>query len=190
CTTRRSSDLGRFLADKFDAYKMLMITFLGVTISGVLLSFSPDIGWFTVGTLAVGICVGVGNGTIFKLVPLHFSKHAGIVNGILSAMGVLVVFFLPIVLTAVCNISGQYVIVFMALSQFALVSFIIVIWMYYQDQMNIERQIIEGTVEGILVANSQGYIKNVNPAFTDITGYTKDEAYDQSHKLLQSGKHD
>src|SRR5690625_6168432 len=42
----------------------------------------------------------------------------------------------------------------------------------------------------LLVANSQGYIKNVNPAFTDITGYTKDEAYDKSPKLLQSGKHD
>ncbi|MBU5468414.1 MFS transporter [Virgibacillus sp. MSJ-26] len=182
--------IGGLLADKFDAYKMLMITFLGVTISGVLLSFSPSIGWFTVGTLAVGVCVGIGNGTVFKLVPLHFSKHAGIVNGIVSAMGGLGGFFPPLVLTAVFNMTGQYAIGFMALSQFALVSFIIVIWMYYQDQMNIERRIIESTVEGILVANKQGVIQNVNPAFTDITGYTKDEAYGNTPKLLQSGKHD
>lgn len=182
--------IGGWLADKFNSYKMLMITFLGVTISGVLLSFSPNIGWFTVGTLAVGICVGIGNGTIFKLVPLYFSEHAGIVNGIVSAMGGLGGFFPPLVLTAVFNITGQYAIGFMALSQFALVSFVIVIWMYYQDQMNVERQIIEGTVEGILVANRQGIIQNVNPAFTDITGYSKEDARGSTPKILQSGKHD
>lgn len=181
--------IGGWLADKFNAYKMLMITFLGVTISGVLLSFSPNIGWFTVGTLAVGICVGIGNGTIFKLVPFYFSKQAGIVNGVVSAMGGLGGFFPPLVLTAVFNMTGQYAIGFMALSQFALVSFIIVIWMYYQDQMNIERQIIEGTVEGILVANNHGIIKNVNPAFTEITGYTKEEACGNKPSLLQSDRH-
>src|SRR5699024_11050231 len=161
CTTRRSSDLGRFLADKFDAYKMLMITFLGVTISGVLLSFSPDIGWFTVGTLAVALCVGIGNGTIFKLVPLHFSKQAGIVNGIVSAMGGLGGFFPPIILTTVFNMTGHYAIGFMALSEFAVVSFVIVVYMYYQDRLNIERDIIQNTAEGIVVTNKRGVIRNV-----------------------------
>ena len=121
--------------------------------------------------------------------PFYFSKQAGIVNGVVSAMGGLGGFFPPLVLTAVFNMTGQYAIGFMALSQFALVSFIIVIWMYYQDQMNIERQIIEGTVEGILVANNHGIIKNVNPAFTEITGYTKEEACGNKPSLLQSDRH-
>jgi len=182
--------IGGWLADKFNPYKMLMITFLGVTLSGVLLSFSPNIGWFTIGTLAVGVCVGIGNGTIFKLVPFYFSKQAGIVNGVVSAMGGLGGFFPPLVLTAVFDITGQYAIGFMALSQFALVSFVIVIWMYYQDQLNVEKQILEGTAEGILVANKHGVIENVNPAFTRITGYSKDEASGNRPSLLQSGKHD
>src|SRR5699024_3930518 len=162
----------------------------GVTLSGVLLSFSPNIGWFTIGTLAVGVCVGIGNGTIFKLVPFYFSKQAGIVNGVVSAMGGLGGFFPPLVLTAVFDITGQYAIGFMALSQFALVSFVIVLWMYYQDQLNVEKQILEGTAEGILVANKHEIIENVNHAFNLITGYSKDEASRNRPSLIQSVKHD
>lgn len=182
--------VGGWLADRFNPYIILMITFLGVTLSAVLLAFSPNIGWFTVGTLAVGVCVGVGNGTIFKLVPFYFSSQAGIVNGIVSAMGGLGGFFPPLVLTAVFDITGQYAIGFMALSQFALVSFVIVIWMYYQDQLNVEKQILYGTVEGILVVNKHGIIENVNPAFAQITGYKKEEAIGNKPNILQSGKHD
>lgn len=182
--------VGGWLADRFNPYIILMITFLGITLSAVLLAFSPNIGWFTVGTLAVGVCVGVGNGTIFKLVPFYFSSQAGIVNGIVSAMGGLGGFFPPLVLTAVFDITGQYAIGFMALSQFALVSFVIVIWMYYQDQLNVEKQILYGTVEGILVVNKHGIIENVNPAFAQITGYKKEEAIGNKPNILQSGKHD
>src|SRR5699024_3475479 len=49
---------------------------------------------------------------------------------------------------------------------------------------------LEGTVEGILVANKHGIIENVNPAFTRITGYSKEEAHGNKPSFLQSGKHD
>ncbi|WP_425287851.1 nitrate/nitrite transporter [Oceanobacillus limi] len=182
--------IGGLLADKFNAYIILMFVFIGVALSGVLLSFSPDIVWYTVGSLAVGIAVGIGNGTVFKLVPLYFSKQAGIVNGIVSAMGGLGGFFPPLLLTAVSNITGHHAIAFMLLSEFALVSFVIVIFMYYQDQVSIERKVIEGTAEGIMITDKDGIIKNVNPAFTRITGYSKEEAVGNTPKLLQSGKHD
>lgn len=181
--------IGGLLADKFNAFIILMLVFLGVTFSGVLLSFSPGLGWYTVGALLVGVMVGIGNGTVFKLVPLYFSNQAGIVNGIVSAMGGLGGFFPPLLLTAVSNITGHHAIAFMLLSEFALVSFVIVIFMYFQDRMNVERHIIEGTAEGIMVTNKSGIIQNVNPAFTRITGYTMDEAKGNTPKLLQSGKH-
>ncbi|WP_188205545.1 nitrate/nitrite transporter [Alkalibacillus aidingensis] len=181
--------VGGLLADKFNAYKILMFVFLGVTFSGVLLSFSPDIIWYTVGSLAVAVTAGIGNGTVFKLVPLYFSKQAGIVNGIVSAMGGLGGFFPPLLLTAVNNITGHHAIAFMLLSEFALVSFVIVVFMYYQDQVNVERRVIESAAEGIMITNKDGVIQNVNPAFTRITGYTKDEAVGQTPRLLHSGKH-
>lgn len=41
----------------------------------------------------MAVCSGIGNGTVFKLVPFYFSKQAGIANGIVSAMGGLGGFF-------------------------------------------------------------------------------------------------
>lgn len=91
CTLFRP--LGGWLGDKFNPFKVLIIVFSGLTISGVLLSFSPTMTLYTVGVLTVAVCSGIGNGTTFKLVPLYFSKQGGIVNGIVSAMGGLGDFF-------------------------------------------------------------------------------------------------
>ncbi|MGM8216483.1 nitrate/nitrite transporter [Bacillaceae bacterium W0354] len=181
--------VGGFLADKFNAFIILMFVFIGVSFSGILLSFSPNILWYTVGALVVAFTVGLGNGTVFKLVPLYFSNQAGIVNGIVSAMGGLGGFFPPLLLAAVNNITGHHAIAFMLLSELALVSFVIVFFMYYQDQVNIERKIIEGTAEGIMITDKSGVILNVNPSFTRITGYTKEEAIGNTPSILQSGKH-
>ena len=178
--------IGGLLADKFNTYIILMFVFLGITLSGILLSFSPDIGWYTVGALTVGVTVGIGNGAIFKLVPLFFSKQAGVVNGIVSAIGGLGGFFPPLLLAAVSSITGQHAIAFMLLSEFALVSFVIVIFMYYQERVSLERQIILGAVEGIIITDQH----DVNPTFTELFGYTEEEVVGKTSQLLRSDKHD
>lgn len=182
--------LGGWLADKFNPYIILMFTFIGITVSGIILSFSPTLLLYTIGTLSVAVTAGIGNGTVFKLVPLHFSKQAGIVNGIVSAIGGLGGFFPPLILTTVEQITGHYAIGFMALSQFALVSFVIVIWMYYQDEKNVENQIIENTAEAIMLTDKKRTIKRVNPAFSRITGFQPEEAIGKTPRILQSGRHD
>lgn len=83
----------------------------------------------------MAVCSGIGNGTVFKLVPFYFSKQAGIANGIVSAMGGLGGFFPPLILASVFQATGQYAIGFMALSEVALASFVLVIWMYWQERM-------------------------------------------------------
>lgn len=182
--------VGGLLADKFNAFIILMFVFIGVTFSGILLSFSPGIEWYTVGALAVAITVGIGNGTVFKLVPLYFSKQAGIVNGIVSAMGGLGGFFPPLLLTAVANMTGNHAIAFMLMSEFALVSFVIVIFMYYQDRVNVEGKIIEGVAEGMMITSKNNVIQNINPAFTRITGFTGEEVIGKTPNIISSGKHD
>ncbi|MCB5936658.1 NarK/NasA family nitrate transporter [Caldibacillus thermoamylovorans] len=139
--------IGGLLADKFNSFIILMFTFIAVTLSAVILAFSPNIELFTVGCLAVAIFVGIGNGTVFKLVPLYFSKQAGVVNGIVSAMGGLGGFFPPLVLTAVHNITGQYSIAFMALSEVALACLVIVVWLYEQERTENHRKFIGKTKE-------------------------------------------
>jgi NNP family nitrate/nitrite transporter-like MFS transporter len=182
--------IGGWLADKFNPFKILMFVFIGLAFSGVLLSFSPTFKIYSIGVLTIAFCAGIGNGTIFKLVPLYFSKQSGIVNGIVSAMGGLGGFFPPLVLTFVYKVTGQYSIGFMAISEFALVSFVIVVWLYFSENHFIEKQIIDETMEGIIITNKNLVIENINPAFSRITGFTKEEVIGKKPNILQSGKHD
>ncbi|WHX39828.1 MFS transporter [Mesobacillus sp. AQ2] len=182
--------VGGWLGDKFNSFIILMFVFTGLTFSGFLLSFTPSLPIYTIGVLGVAFCAGIGNGTIFKLVPMYFSKQAGIVNGIVAAMGGLGGFFPPLILTTLFNWTGHYAIGFMALSEFALASLILVVWLYYQDQLKLASTVLESTESGMMITDMNGIIKKVNPAFTKVTGYMEEEAIGKTPALLQSGKHD
>ncbi|WP_144489654.1 nitrate/nitrite transporter [Bacillus thuringiensis] len=181
--------LGGWLGDKFNPLLILLFVFGGLTFSGVLLSFSPTITLYTIGCLSVAFCVGIGNGAIFKLVPYYFSRQAGIVNGIVSAMGGIGGFFPPLILSLVFNITGHYAIGFMALAQFSLVSFVIIVWMYYLEKLSLETKIIESVAQGMMVTDTKGIIKKINPAFTRVTGYQSKEVVGKTPSILRSGLH-
>ena len=180
--------IGGWLADRFHSLILLMCVFGIYTISAMILSFAPSIGWYSFGSLSIAFSAGIGNGVIFKLVPMYFQKQAGIVNGIVSAMGGLGGFFPPLILTLLFKVTGHYAIGFMALSEVALASLILVIWMYYQGKMELANQVIDHTVEGILVTDKNGKILSVNPAFTDITGYREDEVIGKKPNFLKLEK--
>lgn len=134
--------VGGWLGDKFDSFKILMLVFSGITVSGILLAFNPSLTVYTISIISIAICAGIGNGTIFKLVPLYFTKQAGIVNGIVSAMGGLGGFFPPLVLSYLFELTGHYAIGYMALSQVASASLIIVIWIFYQEKLMTANRLI------------------------------------------------
>jgi diguanylate cyclase (GGDEF)-like protein/PAS domain S-box-containing protein len=52
------------------------------------------------------------------------------------------------------------------------------------------KTVFENTSEGIIVADAELRIVAVNRAFTEITGYSEDEALGQTPRILQSGRHD
>jgi NNP family nitrate/nitrite transporter-like MFS transporter len=182
--------VGGWLGDKMNPFLILMGVFFGLTFAGFLLSFTPSLPIYSFGCLLVAFCAGIGNGAIFKLVPLYFSKQAGIVNGIVAAMGGLGGFFPPLILTILFNITGHYAIGFMSLSEFSLASLVLVVWLYYQDKLEISAKIIDYTDEGICITDSNGIIQKVNPAFTKITGYEEEEVVGKTPSVLQSGEHE
>lgn len=55
---------------------------------------------------------------------------------------------------------------------------------------NLADQILSHTREGVLVTDTDQTIINVNHAFTQITGYSKQEIIGQQPKILASGRHD
>lgn len=180
--------IGGWLGDKFQPLIILMFVFSIYALSAVLLAFSPDLLWYTIGCLLIAIVAGVGNGVIFKLVPFYFNKQAGIVNGIVSMMGGLGGFFPPILLASIFSITGQYSIGFMLLSSISLASFVIVVSMYYQDRLRLSQEVFNSTAQGILVTEVSGKIQSVNPAFSRLTGYTKDEAIGETPRILKTNK--
>jgi NNP family nitrate/nitrite transporter-like MFS transporter len=188
CTLVRP--LGGWLADRRNAFVVLMFVFAGLTVSGVVLSFSPSLLMYSIGCLLVAFCAGIGNGAIFKLVPLYFAKEGGIANGVVAMFGGLGGFFPPLVLSFVQQMTGHVAIGFMALSEFALAGLILTTWLYGQERLQLARQILDSTTQGMLVTDKQGIIRQVNPAFTALTGFTEQEAIGQTPAILKSGEQD
>lgn len=50
--------------------------------------------------------------------------------------------------------------------------------------------VFENTLDGVLITDADGIILSVNPAFTEITGYTAEEAVGHNPRILQSNRHD
>jgi len=53
-----------------------------------------------------------------------------------------------------------------------------------------DKQVIEHMQEGLIVTDAQGYILQVNPAFTQTTGYAADEVINKTPGFLKSGRHE
>jgi diguanylate cyclase (GGDEF)-like protein/PAS domain S-box-containing protein len=59
-----------------------------------------------------------------------------------------------------------------------------------QERMLLWSRVLEDSAEGIMITDPQGTIVTVNKAFTEITGYSAEEAVGGNPRLLQSGRHD
>ena len=57
-------------------------------------------------------------------------------------------------------------------------------------ELKLAASVFSNTIEGIMVTDSDGIILSVNPAFTQITGYTATEAIGQPRRLLETLQHD
>jgi len=59
-----------------------------------------------------------------------------------------------------------------------------------QTQEAMAERILDSTIEGIIVTDAGARIQRVNPAFTQITGYTAAKVMGQTPKLLRSNHHE
>jgi NNP family nitrate/nitrite transporter-like MFS transporter len=89
--------LGGALSDHIGGARVLRAVFLGIVPFTLLLAW-PSIVPFTVGALGCAALMGFGNGAVFKLVPQHFPRNAGVVTGLVGALGGLGGFFPPLLL--------------------------------------------------------------------------------------------
>ena len=57
-----------------------------------------------------------------------------------------------------------------------------------RDELGRLSSAIEQTADSVMVTNRQGVIEYVNPAFEQMTGYTRDEAVGRTPRILNSGR--
>ncbi|MGM8364949.1 MFS transporter [Virgibacillus sp. W0181] len=123
--------IGGFIADKWNPKTLVTFVFSGITISAVLLAFfNSSIILFTIFCLAIAFFSGLGNGIIFKLVPLVSPSNTGAVTGIVGAAGGFGGFFPPILLGIVKDMTGHFFLGFILLAVFSLACLV----------MNVNRQ--------------------------------------------------
>ncbi|MXR70645.1 EAL domain-containing protein [Shewanella sp. JBTF-M18] len=59
-----------------------------------------------------------------------------------------------------------------------------------QEQLELAANIFENSVEGVLITDARGNIVEVHGAFTEITGYSREEVLGENPRILNSGRHD
>ncbi|MBF0634511.1 MAG: PAS domain S-box protein, partial [Nitrospinae bacterium] len=63
-------------------------------------------------------------------------------------------------------------------------------WKKATSKLQLAAKVYESAMDGILVTDADGVIISVNPAFSNITGYTAVEAVGKKPSILKSGRHE
>src|SRR5260370_15571210 len=100
--------LGGYLADRFGGIRMLTALYVGVAITMVGLATLPPLQWGTLFLfLGMGM-LGMGNGSVFQLVPQRFPKEIGVITGIVGAAGGIGGVFIPNLLVIFKQLTGRF----------------------------------------------------------------------------------
>jgi MFS transporter, NNP family, nitrate/nitrite transporter len=111
--------VGGYLADKFGGSRILSIVLLGISAVYILGSRLPSIEIMFLLILVGMVCLGIGNGSVFQLVPQRFQNQIGIATGVVGAIGGVGGFFLPTLLGNMKQIAGSFSHGFLILSIFS-----------------------------------------------------------------------
>jgi NNP family nitrate/nitrite transporter-like MFS transporter len=114
--------VGGLLSDRIGSSTVLVVVFVGAGLDAAWLAYiSHDPTWLpvTIACLTLAGFLGLGNGAVFKAVPLDFPEATGAATGIVGAAGGIGGFFPPIVMGIVKDHFDTYALGFVGLLVFA-----------------------------------------------------------------------
>jgi len=119
--------IGGYLSDRLGGTKMLIVLFAGAGIMFAFVSTLPTL-YAALALLFVGMmCLGMGNGSVFQLVPQRFKDEIGLITGIVGAAGGVGGYLLPNILGSMYQATGSYTTGFLTLSGITLLSVIMML---------------------------------------------------------------
>ncbi|AGK54402.1 nitrate/nitrite transporter [Bacillus sp. 1NLA3E] len=117
--------VGGFIADKIGGVRLLTFLFIGVALSMFGVSQLPSITMVTALLFIGMMCLGMGNGAVFQLVPQRFQKEIGMITGIVGAAGGVGGFFVPNILGTLKQVTGTYATGFMVYAGIGLAALLV-----------------------------------------------------------------
>ena len=118
--------VGGWLADKLGGIRMLLVLYGVVALMMAGISTLPHIALTTTMLFVAMMALGMGNGSVFQLVPQRFAKEIGVITGIVGAAGGLGGFFLPKILGNLKLATGSFAPGFLVLAGIALTCIVVV----------------------------------------------------------------
>jgi MFS transporter, NNP family, nitrate/nitrite transporter len=120
--------VGGWFADKFGGIRILTFLYGAVAVLAIAVAQTALLPMAITLFFLIMACLGIGNGSVFQLVPQRYGKQVGAATGILGAAGGIGGFLLPTILGALKQSTGSYtagLFVFAGVAAFALVTLMI-----------------------------------------------------------------
>lgn len=116
--------VGGWLSDRIGARRVLTICFIGTGVLALVLAGTyKEMVPLTIACLSMAVCLGLGTGAVFKLVPQWYPDRVGAVTGVVGAAGGLGGFFPPLVMAFVKSQTGSYALGFILMAVVAALAF-------------------------------------------------------------------
>ncbi len=116
--------IGGWLSDRIGARNVLIVSFVGTfSLALVLAGTYKHMVPLTIACLTMAVCLGLGTGAVFKLVPQWYPDRVGAVTGVVGAAGGLGGFFPPLVMAFVKSQTGSYALGFILMAVVAALAF-------------------------------------------------------------------
>jgi NNP family nitrate/nitrite transporter-like MFS transporter len=110
---------GGYLADRLGGDRVLQALLATIAVGYLYMATLPAVAVAAPVLIATMVCLGLGNGVVFQLVPERFRRQIGIVTGIVGAVGGLGGFALPTLLGAMKQGFGSFAHGFLVLAVLA-----------------------------------------------------------------------
>jgi MFS transporter, NNP family, nitrate/nitrite transporter len=121
--------LGGYVADRIGGVRLLSVLFLGIAAMYGAASRIPSLAPMIAVLVTAMVCLGLGNGAVFQLVPQCFRRQIGIATGVVGAVGGLGGFMLPTMLGQFKQHTGSFAAGFIVLGSIAALALVLLRWL-------------------------------------------------------------
>ncbi|QSO52582.1 NarK/NasA family nitrate transporter [Alicyclobacillus curvatus] len=120
--------VGGYLADRISPASLLLVAFAVIGLCSLAWAYGiKSMSVTTLCALLIASVLGIGNGSVFKMVPVNFPKSTGKATGIVGAIGGIGGFFPPLIMGAFRQHTGSFTGGFLLLTMVAVVAFVVIL---------------------------------------------------------------